>query len=85
MGGSGGTSIATTAMRALPVGVPKVMVSTMGVEMLSLCRDQRHYLHASIVDVAGFNSISRTIYATARAQLPAWSRWKNRRRLLNDR
>src|SRR5512136_971865 len=30
MGGSGGTSIATAAMRALPVGVPKVMVSTLG-------------------------------------------------------
>src|SRR5450756_1249831 len=30
MGGSGGTSIATTAMRVLPVGVPKLMVSTMG-------------------------------------------------------
>lgn len=30
MGGSGGTSIATTAMRALPIGVPKVMVSTVG-------------------------------------------------------
>jgi uncharacterized protein (UPF0261 family) len=30
MGGSGGTSLATTAMRTLPVGVPKVMVSTVG-------------------------------------------------------
>ncbi len=30
MGGSGGTSIATAAMRTLPVGVPKVMVSTVG-------------------------------------------------------
>src|SRR5688500_2422135 len=30
MGGSGGTSLATTAMRTLPVGVPKVMVSTLG-------------------------------------------------------
>jgi uncharacterized protein (UPF0261 family) len=30
MGGSGGTSIATSAMRTLPVGVPKLMVSTIG-------------------------------------------------------
>src|SRR5260370_36621208 len=30
MGGSGGTSIATSAMRALPVGVPKLMASTVG-------------------------------------------------------
>ncbi len=30
MGGTGGTSIATTAMRSLPVGVPKLMVSTVG-------------------------------------------------------
>src|SRR6188472_1516455 len=30
MGGSGGTSVATTAMRGLPVGVPKLMLSTLG-------------------------------------------------------
>ena len=29
LGGSGGTAIATRAMRALPIGVPKLMVSTM--------------------------------------------------------
>jgi len=40
MGGTGGTSIATKAMRTLPVGVPKVMVSTVG-----LCRHQRYYFH----------------------------------------
>ena len=30
-GGSGGTALATQAMRALPIGVPKVMVSTMAI------------------------------------------------------
>ena len=30
MGGTGGTSVATAGMRTLPVGVPKVMVSTVG-------------------------------------------------------
>ena len=46
MGGSGGTSIATTAMRALPVGVPKVMVSTMGGgDVSAYRRDQGHHLH----------------------------------------
>lgn len=64
MGGSGGTSIATTAMRALPVGVPKVMVSTMGGgDVAPFAGTKDITFMPSIVDVAGFNSISRTIYA----------------------
>ncbi len=66
MGGSNGTSIATAAMRALPVGVPKVMVSTLG------GGDVRAYMGGkdiifipSIVDVAGLNRHSRAIYTNA--------------------
>jgi uncharacterized protein (UPF0261 family) len=66
MGGSGGTSIATTAMRALPVGVPKVMVSTVGGGDVSAYAGTKDITFMpSIVDVAGINSISRRIYANA--------------------
>ena len=66
MGGSGGTSIATTAMRALPVGVPKVMVSTMGGGDVSAFAGTKDITFMpSVVDVAGFNRLSRQIYANA--------------------
>ncbi len=64
MGGTGGTSIATNAMRALPIGVPKVMVSTMGGGDVSAYSGSKDITFIpSIVDVAGINSISRVIYA----------------------
>ena len=66
MGGSGGTSIATTAMRALPVGVPKVMVSTLGGGDVSAFAGTKDITFMpSVVDVAGFNRLSRQIYANA--------------------
>jgi uncharacterized protein (UPF0261 family) len=66
MGGSGGTSIATAAMRTLPVGVPKVMVSTVGGGDVSAYAGTKDITFMpSIVDVAGINSISRAIYANA--------------------
>ncbi len=66
MGGSGGTSIATTAMRALPVGVPKVMVSTLGGGDVSAYAGTKDITFMpSIVDVAGINRISRAIYKNA--------------------
>ncbi len=66
MGGSGGTSIATNAMRTLPVGVPKVMLSTVGGGDVSAYAGPKDITFMpSIVDVAGFNRISRTIYANA--------------------
>lgn len=66
MGGTGGTSVATTGMRTLPVGVPKVMVSTVGGGDVSAYAGTRDITFIpSIVDVAGINSISRQIYANA--------------------
>lgn len=66
LGGSGGTAVATAAMRGLPVGVPKVMVSTMA------SGDTRPYVGVkditmiySVVDIAGLNRISRRILANA--------------------
>ncbi|MEW5978604.1 MAG: Tm-1-like ATP-binding domain-containing protein [Acidobacteriota bacterium] len=66
MGGTGGTAIATAAMRALPVGVPKVMVSTVGGSDVSPYVASRDIVMIpSVVDVAGINRISRLIYANA--------------------
>ncbi len=66
MGGSGGTSIATAAMRTLPVGVPKVMVSTVGGGDVSAYTGSKDITFIpSIVDVAGLNRISRAIYTNA--------------------
>ncbi len=66
MGGSGGTSIATAAMRMLPVGVPKVMVSTVaGGDVSAYAGAKDITFMPSIVDVAGFNRISRVIYTNA--------------------
>jgi uncharacterized protein (UPF0261 family) len=66
MGGSGGTSIAAAAMRTLPVGVPKVMVSTMGGGDVSAFAGTKDITFMpSVVDVAGLNRISRAIYANA--------------------
>jgi uncharacterized protein (UPF0261 family) len=66
MGGTGGTSIATAAMRTLPVGVPKVMVSTVGGGDVSAYSGTKDITFIpSIVDVAGINRISRTIYTNA--------------------
>ncbi|MCY3708780.1 MAG: Tm-1-like ATP-binding domain-containing protein [Caldilineaceae bacterium] len=66
MGGSGGTSIATSAMRTLPVGVPKVMVSTVGGGDVSAYAGSKDITFMpSVVDVAGINRLSRAIYANA--------------------
>lgn len=65
-GGSGGTSLVTPGMRELPIGVPKMMVSTMAsgnVEQYVGTSDI--IMMPSIVDVAGLNKISRTIYRNA--------------------
>ena len=66
LGGSAGTTIGTHAMRSLPVGVPKLQVSTVA------SGDTRPYVGTkdimmmySVVDIAGLNNISRTIIANA--------------------
>lgn len=70
MGGSGGTSIATSAMRALPVGVPKLMVSTVGGgDVAPYAGTKDITFMPSVLDVAGFNRISRRIYANAAAAI----------------
>jgi uncharacterized protein (UPF0261 family) len=70
MGGGAGTLIGSSAMRSLPVGVPKLLVSTVasgdvapyvGISDLTM-------MH-SVVDVSGVNSISRKIYTNAAAAI----------------
>ena len=66
MGGSAGTIIATSAMRELPVGLPKVMVSTLAAgDTTSYLGIKDIVLIPSVVDVAGVNRISARIYANA--------------------
>ncbi len=80
LGGGGGTAICTAAMRALPIGFPKLMVSTLA------SGNTAHYVGVkdivmmpSVVDVAGLNRLSRKLLAQAagaicgmvEAQVPA--------------
>jgi len=66
LGGGGGTAIATAAMRALPVGFPKVMVSTLASGNTAQYVGVKDIvMFPSIVDVAGLNRISRQILTRA--------------------
>jgi uncharacterized protein (UPF0261 family)/ABC-type branched-subunit amino acid transport system ATPase component len=65
-GGSGGTSIATAGMQVLPIGIPKIMVSTVA------AGDTRPYVGAtdinmfhSVADVQGLNQITERVLANA--------------------
>ncbi len=75
IGGGGGTSIVTAGMRALPFGVPKLMVSTLasgdvgpyvGVADITM-------MH-SVADIAGLNRITRTVLAEAAYAVVGMSR-----------
>lgn len=66
MGGSAGTAVGTAAMRALPVGFPKVMVSTVAAgDVKPYVGTKDVVMMPSVVDVAGINRISGRIYANA--------------------
>ncbi|MDZ4769683.1 MAG: Tm-1-like ATP-binding domain-containing protein [Chloroflexota bacterium] len=65
MGGGGGTSIACAAMRTLPVGVPKLILSTMVGDIAPFVGTSDITFMPSVIDVAGLNRISRRIYANA--------------------
>jgi uncharacterized protein (UPF0261 family) len=70
LGGSAGTTIGTAAMRALPIGMPKLMVSTTASD------NTRPYVGTkdicmmySVVDIAGLNAVSRRVLANAAAAI----------------
>ncbi len=66
MGGTGGTTVVAAAMRALPVGVPKVCVSTAaGGDVSAYVGTKDVTMIPSIVDVAGVNRVSRIIFTRA--------------------
>jgi uncharacterized protein (UPF0261 family) len=66
LGGTGGTSVACAAMRTLPLGVPKVMVSTVASGDVSAYVGVKDIVMIpSIVDVSGVNRISRQVFARA--------------------
>lgn len=68
LGGSGGTSMLSSAFRSLPIGIPKVIVSTVA------SGQTEHYigtsdlvLFPSVVDICGINSVSRVVLSNAGA------------------
>ena len=66
LGGSGGTAMITRAMRALPIGVPKVMVSTMASgNVAGYVGASDITMVYSVTDVAGLNRISRRVLGNA--------------------
>lgn len=74
IGGSGGTAIVTAGMRTLPIGLPKIMISTM------VSGDVAPYVDVSdiimmpsITDMAGLNRISRLIFQNAAQAMAAMS------------
>ncbi|EOD2821379.1 TPA: Tm-1-like ATP-binding domain-containing protein [Providencia stuartii] len=84
LGGSGGTALITPAMQALPVGIPKLMVSTMA------SGDTSGYVGASdismmysVTDVSGLNVISRKVLKNAANQI-AGSIYFNREDKVGD-
>lgn len=75
LGGSGGSSIASQAMKTLPVGVPKLIVSTLA------SGDTRPYVGStditmmySVVDIAGINRLSERILSNAAAAIAGMAR-----------
>ena len=70
LGGSAGTTIATAAMRALPFGLPKLMVSTLASGQVRPYVGVRDILMLnSVVDISGLNRISRTVLGNAAAAM----------------
>ncbi|MBA4186522.1 MAG: hypothetical protein C0467_00745 [Planctomycetaceae bacterium] len=70
LGGSAGTTIGTAAMRAVPVGVPKLMVSTLASGQVQHYVGTRDVMMMySVVDIAGLNRISRVVLDNAVAAM----------------
>jgi len=66
IGGSAGTTIATSAMRALPLGVPKLMLSTLASgQVRPWIGDSDLLMLNSVVDILGLNRISRSVLDSA--------------------
>jgi uncharacterized protein (UPF0261 family) len=74
IGGGGGTSIVTAGMRELPLGLPKIMVSTLASgDVAPYVGVSDITMMPSITDMAGLNRISRVILANAASAIVAMS------------
>ena len=88
-GGSGGTTLATAGMRVLPVGIPKIMVSTVAAgDVGKYVGGADIMMFHSVADVQGLNSITEAVLGNAAhamagmvAQLPTAEQWEAKRRL----
>ena len=82
LGGSAGTTIGTAAMKALPLGVPKVMLSTLASGMVrQFVGDKDIFMLNSVVDIAGINRVSRQVLSqAARAMAGLVTQARRRRR-----
>jgi uncharacterized protein (UPF0261 family) len=75
LGGSAGTTIGTAAMRALPVGVPKLMVSTLASGQVQPYVGTRDVMMMySVVDISGLNRVSRVVLDNAAAAMAGMAR-----------
>lgn len=82
LGGTGGTSLVTPAMRELPVGVPKIMVSTVASGNTSqYVGTSDIMMYPSIVDVSGLNSISTTIFKNAVFAMAGMLKFEHREKI----
>jgi uncharacterized protein (UPF0261 family) len=77
LGGTGGTALIASAMRGLPIGFPKLMVSTVASgDTSSYIGTSDITMMFSVVDVAGLNRVSRQIYKNAAAAIAGMARVK---------
>ncbi|MFO0925144.1 MAG: Tm-1-like ATP-binding domain-containing protein [Pirellulales bacterium] len=78
IGGSGGTALIAEGLRALPIGFPKVLVSTVAsgntAPYIDCCDIMMMF---SVVDVAGLNAVSRPILANAANAIAGMTRGEN--------
>ncbi|MGK2310582.1 Tm-1-like ATP-binding domain-containing protein [Cutibacterium sp. V970] len=75
IGGSGGSSVAAPAMQAVPVGFPKLLVSTMASgDVKPYVGESDVAIVYSVVDVAGINSISTMVLGNAAAAITGMAR-----------
>jgi len=86
MGGSGGSSVISGAMRSLPIGFPKLLLSTMASGDVSgyigtkdLC------IMYSVTDIAGLNRVSRMILKSAASAIAGMAKGVNLDELLSDK
>lgn len=77
LGGSGNTALVTAAMRALPIGVPKLMVSTVASGNIAAYVGPNDIaMMYSVTDVAGLNAISRKVIGNAAHAAAGMAKWQ---------